>query len=125
MSSTYTRVNTVFITISPYEWSFPFPPWIETLHEMSGKNPTSLATLETLHIVHILEQLVRGYLCGSNSNRWKNHAFCNAKTRSEQNVQTYFYSFEFQQRGTVHLHMLVWLKELKDLKTNLIRADIP
>ena len=25
----------------------------------------------------------------------------------------------------MHLHMLVWLKQLKDLKTNLIRADIP
>lgn len=64
-------------------------------------------------------------MCGSNSKRWKNHAFSNAKTKAEQNVQTYFYRFEFQQRGTVHLHMLVWFKELKDLKPNLIRADIP
>ena len=68
----------LFITISPYEWTFPFPPWMESLRQMSGKNPTSLATLETLHIVHILEQLVRGYMCGSNSNKWNNHAFSNA-----------------------------------------------
>lgn len=52
----------LFITISPYELTFPFPPWMESLREMSGKNATSLATLEMLHIVHILEQLVRGYV---------------------------------------------------------------
>ena len=115
----------LFITISPYEWTFPFSLWMESLRKRSAKNPTSLATLETLHIVHILEQLVHGYMCGSNSNRWKNHALSNAKTKTEQNVQTYFYRFEFQQRGTVHLHMLVWLKELSNLKPNLIRADIP
>ena len=97
----------LFITISPYEWSFPFPPWMENLRQMSGKNPTAVATLETLHIVHILEQLVRGYMCGSNTKRWNNRAFSNAKTKGCENVQTYFYRFEFQQRGTVHLHMLV------------------
>ena len=92
---------------------------------MTGRNPTSIPTLETLHIVHILEQLGRGYMCGSNTNTWKNHALSYAKTKRDQNVQTYFYRFEFQQRGTVHLHMLVWLKQMKDPKPNLIRADIP
>lgn len=37
----------LFITISPYEWTFPFPPWMESLHEMSGKNATSLASHST------------------------------------------------------------------------------
>ena len=93
---------------------------------MTGKGPKQIPTLETLHIVHVLEQLVRGYMCGSKTNRWKNHVFANSKTKSIDNVQTYFYRFEFQQRGTVYLHMLVWLKDLKSLKPNItIRADIP
>ena len=115
----------LFLTISPYEWSFPFPPWMEHLRKMTGKGSTQIPMLETLHIVHVLEQLVRGYMCGSNTNRWKNHEFANSRTKSIDNVQTYFYRFEFQQRGTVHLHMLVWLKDLKALKPNIIRADIP
>lgn len=36
-----------------------------------------------------------------------------------KNVQTYFYRFEFQERGTVHLHMLVWLKKMD----KIIKAD--
>ena len=38
---------------------------------------------------------------------------------------SYFYSFEFQDSGTVHLHMLVWLKDLTKMKLDAIRADIP
>ena len=38
---------------------------------------------------------------------------------------TYFYRFEFQDRGTVHLHMLVWLKDMTKMKLDAIRADIP
>ena len=38
---------------------------------------------------------------------------------------TYFYRFEFQDRGTVHLHMLVRLKDITKMKLDAIRADIP
>ena len=41
------------------------------------------------------------------------------------NVLTYFYLFEFQGRGTVHVHLLVWLKDIKRIRLNLLRADIP
>ena len=57
----------VFITISPFEWSFPFPKWLDDLRLKCGKGPTELAGLETSHIAHILGQVVRGYLCGRNS----------------------------------------------------------
>ena len=37
----------------------------------------------------------------------------------------YFYRFEFQGRGTVHVHALVWLKDIKRIRFNLLHADIP
>ncbi len=40
-------------------------------------------------------------------------------------MQTYFYWFEYQQRGTVHPHMLVWLKNISESQYSLIRGDIP
>ena len=52
----------VFITISPYEWTFPTPLWLQNAAEMSGKLRTELATLETLNIVHVLEQTVRAWV---------------------------------------------------------------
>ena len=42
-----------------------------------------------------------------------------------KNVETYFYRFEFQEKGTVHLHMLVWLKKLDQIRLNLTKGDIP
>ena len=38
---------------------------------------------------------------------------------------TYFYRFEFQSRGTLHLHMLVWVKDLALIRAGLLRASIP
>jgi hypothetical protein len=53
----------IFITLSPYEWSFPFPEWLQDIRQKTGRGPTELAGYETAHIVHILAQIVRGYLC--------------------------------------------------------------
>ncbi len=115
----------VFITLSPYEWSFPFPQWIDDIRHKTGRGPTELSGYETAHIVHTLAQIVRGYLCGSNSNKWSQHVFSYNRLAKECNINTYFYRFEFQKRGTAHLHLLIWLKDITKIKHHLIRADIP
>ena len=35
--------------------------------------------------------------------------FTNLRDPTSKNVETFFYRFEFQKRGTLHLHMLVWV----------------
>ena len=115
----------MFITLSPYEWSFPFLQWLHDVRSKTGKGPTSLAGFETAHIVQVLVQLVRGYFCGTNSNKWSNHVFSYNSKPDESNVKTFFYSFKFQKRGTAHLRLLIWLKDIKQIKHQLIRAHIP
>jgi hypothetical protein len=115
----------VFITISPYEWTFPTPLWLENAFFMSAKTPTQLAPLETLNIVHILEQTVRGYLCGTNSLRWRQHLFNFSNQANKNNVKNLFYRIEFQGRGTAHIHLLVWLEDLTKSSYEQINADIP
>ena len=117
--------RSIFLTISPYEWSFPVPVWLSGLRDLTGKGPTHLAGFETGHITHVLEQIIRGYLCGSNGKRWSNHVFNYNNISSFTNIQTYFYRFEFQGIGTVHVHLLVWLKDIKRIQLNLLHADIP
>lgn len=56
----------LFITKNPYEWTYPFPKWICNILKACGHGPTELAAFDTIHIAHILEQLVRGNLTGSN-----------------------------------------------------------
>ena len=51
------------------------------------------------------------------------HSYENKKGRS--NINTYYYRFEFQKRGTVHLHLLMWLKNITKIQHQLVRADIP
>ena len=116
---------TLFITLSPFEWTFPFPQWLRQARSVSGKAATELPALETMHIVHVLEQVVRGYLCGSNTNRWTSHVFNYNHKRNSPNVTNYFYRLEFQGRGTAHVHLLVWLKNLAAIQYDQIRADIP
>ena len=115
----------LFVTLSPYEWSLPTPAWLTTARQISGRGPTELAAYETIHIAHILEQLVCGYLCGSNTQTWSEHVFSYDNKSRCSNIHMYYYRFEFQQRGTVHLHLLVWLKNVTLIQHRLIRADIP
>lgn len=73
----------------------------------------------------MLEQIARGYLSRANSNRWQQHVFNNQEDPSQSNLLTYFYRMEFQSGGTLHLHMLVWVKDLSLIRTNLLHASIP
>ena len=79
-----------FVTISPYEWTFPWPLFVRDLHKDQCSEPTDLSTLETLHVAQILEQRARGYLTGANYNRWRQQLFSNTQTPSSRNVLTYF-----------------------------------
>ena len=115
----------LFITISPYEWTFPFPPFIQEIRNTYGKDTTEVAVLETIHIAHVLEQLVRGYLTGGNSNRWRGHVLSNVNDPASKNVKTFFYRFEFQQRGTLHLHILVWLDDVCSIRADVMHASVP
>lgn len=115
----------VFITISPFEWTFPFPPWLKNLCNKRDKGPTELAIPENIHIAHVLEQYIRGYLCGSNTNSWKNHLFAKKSDPSMNNVSNYFYRFEFQKRGTLHAHIFMWLEEMNYMDVTKLSATIP
>lgn len=99
--------------------------WIEDIRKKSGHGPTKLSGHETIHIAHTLEQVIRGYLCGSNTNKWSKHVLNYQNKKAQSNINTYFYRFEFQKRGTVHVHLLVWLKNVTMIQHNLIRADVP
>ena len=108
-----------FITISPYEWTFPWPRFKEEIREDHCLEPTDLPLLETLHV---LEQIARGYLTAANSNRWRQHLFSNQEQPGQSNLLTYFYRFEFQSQGRLHL---VWVKDLSLIRANLLHASIP
>ena len=48
-------------SFSPYrhEWSFPVTVWLSSLRDLTRKGSTELAAFETIHITHILDQVIR------------------------------------------------------------------
>ena len=44
----------VFVTISPFEWSFPFAKWLSHICQSTGRGPTQLAGYETYNITHVV-----------------------------------------------------------------------
>ena len=99
------------MTINPYEWTFPFPQWVKNDQQLTSCRPTKQAGFETVHIAHTLEQIVCGYLCGSNDARWNKHVFSYENKKGRSNINTYYSRYEFQKRGTMHLHLLVWFEK--------------
>ena len=129
----------LFITVSPYEWSFPYAQWVEDEMAKELRSKTHLPVAETLHIAHVLGQTIEGFLTGANNLKknsntknkkgWEKHVF-GAKDGSGKNtVRAHFARAEFQDgkrkryvgeqeaasqfyhgRGTVHVHLLVWLE---------------
>lgn len=111
----------LFLTISPYEWTYPYPYFLSKAMEREAKGATEMAVLESLHIGHSLEQIVRGLITGKNTNRWRKHIL--HPLLGKNNIQNYFYRLEFQKRGTCHIHVLIWC-DLSNTNVHSLRGDI-
>ena len=54
----------LFITIAPYEWTFPYADWIVDEMQKELRAVLHLPVAETLHIAHVLHQTAVGFLTG-------------------------------------------------------------
>eukprot|EP00438_Fugacium_kawagutii_P025234 Skav236123 [mRNA] locus=scaffold900:1522:8592:- [translate_table: standard] len=144
---------TMFITVAPYEWSFPFHEWIEDEAQKMLRSRLHLPVAETLHIAHVLAQTVVGLLTGANKQTqqqgekkpWISHIFGSKDDSGKKTVLNFFGRLEYQDgkrkryvnlqeaatqfyhgRGTVHLHLLVWLQHLEAVKLeDSVSATVP
>ena len=60
--------------------SFSFQiQWLSDKQFITSENIQNLANDITMHLLHILEQYIRGYLTGVNTNRWQKHVLADTK----------------------------------------------
>jgi hypothetical protein len=93
----------LFITVSPFEWSTPYHFWLEDEMIKTLKSRTYLPVAETLHLAHVLAQLVGGLLTGwggravhGRSDRtWAKHVLSN-KEGGAETVVNFYGRLEFQ-----------------------------
>ena len=119
----------LFITLTVGEWDFPKCKWLDVRSRMTSDNIQMLPYDISVHIMNTLEQYARSYITGaSDTKKWKRHLLADKK-HMRSNVKKYFYRFEFQDRGTPHLHMLVWLTNMTTIEKERFSAsadtDIP
>ena len=100
----------VFITIAPAEWRFPlhFALFQHWKHGEAYQHPQDLSKIQgllTLHIHSVLTAVVEGFL--------------RDKQRFDE-MYEYVIRVEFQERGTLHLHVAAWaiLHDHMDLRGN-------
>ena len=55
---------TLFVTISPYEWTFPYHEFVKDEMQKNLRSTLHLPIAETLHIAHVLMETVEGLLAG-------------------------------------------------------------
>ena len=145
-------VPTLFVTIAPYEWSFPMHQWVTDEMHKQLRSQLHLPVAETLHIAHVLAQAVHGLMTGANKattdgghTGWRSHIFAAKDGSNKATVVNYFGRLEFQDgkrkryvnmteaarmfyhgRGTVHLHLLVWLENIEAIQLEeSIKATSP
>ena len=132
----------LFITVAPYEWSFPYHYWLEDELEKALSARLHMPVSETLHLAHVLSQAVKGLLTGSNEGLRPGREHVFAATHGRGGVRYWVARLEFQDgkrkrgvfkeaqsyhgRGTIHVHILLWLDNMQQMNlASCIRADIP
>ena len=144
---------TMFITVAPYEWSFPYHEWVQDEAKKLLRARLQLPVAESLHIAHVLAETVFGFLTGFNQQStgakkeraWKSHVFAAQDGSGRKTVLNFFGRLEYQDgkrkrwvnqqeaatqfyhgRGTVHLHLLVWLQNVEAAKLEeSVSATVP
>ena len=128
---------TLFFTMSPYEWSFPYHAWIVDELDKDLRTRLHLPAAETFHLSHCLVELVEGWLTGQNSHstsqKSKNWCCHIIRGPNGERIVIFFVArLEFQDgkhkipkhgynpdgdsarsfgRGAVHIHVLMWLED--------------
>jgi hypothetical protein len=128
----------LYQTYAPAEWNFPLHDAIlDMMNELGVRDYFDLGGPVALNIIHSMQQLVRGFLFGSTSNKpwaWRSYVFCNAAHPERRDVVTFLIRQELQLgadrpsqgRNAWHWHILSWHKNLRFTDVHqYLRADIP
>lgn len=54
----------LFLAVSPWEWSFPWPAWVTQAHAAMRCGPADLAGAAAIAMAHAFQQAIKGFLCG-------------------------------------------------------------
>ena len=100
----------LFFTVAPAEWSFPAHYGLLQAAAAKDKLSSCQATL-TVHLHHCIAAVLEHALLKDGHNLQQ----CGL-----EKVREYVLRFEFQKRGTIHVHVLGWVKFLPGQNVDLL-----
>ena len=117
----------IFLTLAPYEWSFPYHEWLRDEMSKMLKERLFLPVGETLHIVHVLVQALKGLVLGQTGGKrhrrpWKSNLFRVLDESGQPRRLHFFLRLEYQDgtrkaptqdyhgSGRVHVHIIIFAR---------------
>ena len=117
----------IFFTIAPYEWSFPYHEWVRDEMQKMLKERLFLPAAETLHMVHVMVQAVKGLLLGRTGGQgrqqaWQSNLFHVVDEHGQARRLHFFLRLEYQDgtrkaatqdyhgSGRVHVHVVIFVR---------------
>ena len=117
----------IFLTLAPYEWSFPYHEWLRDEMSKMLKERLFLPIGETLHVVHVLIQALKGLILGQTGRKqkrqpWKSNLFRIVDENGQPRRLHFFLRLEYQDgtrkaptqdyhgSGRVHVHMIIFVR---------------
>ena len=96
----------VFLIVAPAEWTFP-------LHEgiFFEDSLTKQQTMLTRHIYHVLDSLLQEHILKEGPHQ---------QALGLAGIRQWSFRFEFQSRGTVHIHCVLWADFLPGVTTDMV-----
>jgi len=143
------RYPSLFLTVSPFEWSTPYHVWVEDEMRRTLRSKQYLPGAETYDLAHKLTQVIVGMVTGTNQNQhgqpdrmWTRHVLGPKDGSGRITVVTQFTRLEFQDgkrkrgaqnmrqwyhgSGRPHVHSLVWLEHEAAIDLpSVVEASVP
>ena len=116
----------LFVTTNANEWRMNKSSWYQEQHNIHHFQPTGNVFTKTIQIIHSLQQIIIGYLTGSNHHNCKQHIFVNHKHKGRSKHFNLFLQDGIQKKMNVpHIHTLLWITQIHSINTKAMTADIP
>eukprot|EP00973_Karenia_brevis_P064369 8943606-Karenia_brevis.AAC.1 len=106
----------LFFTIAPGEWKFNFHRAVHQWRTETGQSLSDGQAALTIHMHHVIGAVLqdsflrKGSPFEADANQFKDNAFKERYQNGIEEVLEYSLRWEFQSRGTIHVHVVAWVK---------------
>ena len=99
----------LFFTIAPAEWKFNYHRGIQQWRMETGCSLSDGQAIMTLHMYHVIGAILKEIVLRK-GDLPETQEFRERRNAGLEEVYDYCFRWEFQGRGTIHVHVLAWAK---------------